>query len=340
MSFYVAFVLALLCCHGCKGSNTSDISEEYLSELLVLRNFTEQLDLLDIVYELPLELIDFQESNVYFYVYTKLSPLGTKLDYDESNRLSSVLGFSTNVPTVFIIHGWMNSYQSGVNTDIITPLLAYDNVNIISVDWSSYSFLLYTLARLNVPNVGKTVGYFIESMLSNYDYSADDIVVVGHSLGAHVAGIAGKKLNGTLGVIVGLDPAGPLFFESDTSGRLNVGDAQYVEAIHTDGSLFGVNYDVGNIDFWPNGGYVQPDCIVLLSTCSHMKSYLYFAESLSNDQFYARQCDSYSDYTGGECADNTVTLMGSLSFNTSLTGNFYLNTSSTSPYGLGNIYDS
>jgi hypothetical protein len=39
--------------------------------------------------------------------------------------------------------------------------------------------------------------------------------IAGHSLGAHIAGLAGKQLragaNGALNVIWGLDPAAPLF---------------------------------------------------------------------------------------------------------------------------------
>lgn len=46
-----------------------------------------------------------------------------------------------------------------------------------------------------------------------YNYSLSDVTLVGHSLGAHISGYAGKYTNGTLGIIVGLDPAAPLFFK-------------------------------------------------------------------------------------------------------------------------------
>ncbi|XP_076272839.1 pancreatic triacylglycerol lipase-like [Rhynchophorus ferrugineus] len=313
-----------------------DISPDVV-ELNALRTITDQINGLNTKSAIQQRILFYDNSAIYFYVYTQSSTSGTKLTYDESSLLSSVDGFSTDLRTVFIIHGWTDNYESDVNTLIRAALLTYDDVNIISVDWSSYSRLLYSLSVSSVPNVGETIGLFIESLLSYYSYSPDDIILIGHSLGAHVAGFAGKKLNGTLGVIVGLDPAGPLYFESSTS-RLNVGDAQYVQAIHTDSSLFGVNYALGNIDFWPNGGNTQPGCLLLANTCSHWRSFIFMAESIGDNQFYARECDSYDDYIGGGCASNTLALMGGLNFNTSLTGNFYLKTSSSSPYGLGNIY--
>ncbi|KAH6930734.1 hypothetical protein HPB50_017990 [Hyalomma asiaticum] len=63
--------------------------------------------------------------------------------------------------------------------------------------------------------------------------------------------------------MAGLDPAGPLF-DDDIVG-LSPGDAQFVDAIHTDaGTLYdlrlGINKSVGHVDFFPNGGNNQPQC--------------------------------------------------------------------------------
>lgn len=64
------------------------------------------------------------------------------------------------------------------------------------------------------------------------------LVVVGHSLGAHIAGMAGKKLienqRVRIGAIIGLDPAGVLFDVNETNYRLADTDADYVQVIHTD----------------------------------------------------------------------------------------------------------
>ena len=67
-----------------------------------------------------------------------------------------------------------------------------------------------------------------------------DFHIVGHSLGAHIAGYAGEKLismnreAGKLGRITALDPAQPLFQNTPEFVRLDPGDADFVDVIHTD----------------------------------------------------------------------------------------------------------
>lgn len=92
----------------------------------------------------------------------------------------------------------------------------------------------------------------------------DNLVVVGHSLGAHISGIAGKQLiangYGKIDVIVGLDPAGPLFSISKPNKRLADTDAEYVHVIHTDAGRLSLENPIGHADFYPNGGNEQPGC--------------------------------------------------------------------------------
>ncbi len=57
----------------------------------------------------------------------------------------------------------------------------------------------------------------------------------------------------------GLDPSHTDEFYplEDTAGRLDTTDAHFVDIIHTEGRF---TVPIGHIDFFPNGGLVQPGC--------------------------------------------------------------------------------
>lgn len=107
--------------------------------------------------------------------------------------------------------------------------------------------------------------------------------MVGHSLGAHVAGFAGRAvqdLTGGLQIarITGLDPAGPLYSEFwvGEDNRLNNDDAELVVAIHTDGGLAGYINPIGDIDFYPNGGVQpQPGCSITIIAAGKIEMVFY-----------------------------------------------------------------
>lgn len=92
--------------------------------------------------------------------------------------------------------------------------------------------------------------------------------LVGHSLGAHVAGHAGRNMQllsnhrYILPRISCLDPAGPNWYDDGDSYEPVVkNDALFVDVIHTDAELYGAPISTGTIDFWPNGGVgIQPGC--------------------------------------------------------------------------------
>jgi pancreatic triacylglycerol lipase len=88
------------------------------------------------------------------------------------------------------------------------------------------------------------------------------VSLIGHSLGAHISGAAGKRVqNGRINTIVGLDPAGPLFDANNPVNRLDRNDAEYVEIVHTDTASFGIAFPIGDADFYPNGGTGMPGCL-------------------------------------------------------------------------------
>lgn len=83
---------------------------------------------------------------------------------------------------------------------MILALLETVDYNIFSVDWSKPAGSWYFGARYAVTDVGEMLSRYIQEILPD---SLDNIILVGHSLGAHVAGICSKILNGKIAVIIG-----------------------------------------------------------------------------------------------------------------------------------------
>ncbi|OTF81287.1 pancreatic lipase-like protein [Euroglyphus maynei] len=117
----------------------------------------------------------------------------------------------------------------------------------------------YQQAAANCFEVGKWLGNFMEQFRLEFPNVA--IYCIGHSLGAHLMGMAGRINGGNFDRITGLDPAGPGFQDENHDKRLNNNDAIMVDVIHTDGQdvpYFGTLVPLGKIDFYPNYGWNQP----------------------------------------------------------------------------------
>lgn len=187
--------------------------------------------------------------------------------------------------------------------------------------------LCYDWAKKRVRDVGKVVAEFLDNLLANDLSKWRQLTIVGHSLGSHIAGIAGRNVkNGRVGTIVALDPAGPLFNFKDVRSRLTRKDAEYVEVIHTNGDCYGMKEAIGTADFYPNGGKRQPGCYD--DVCHHSRSIDIFVESIGNEnKFHATKCrvaiDNPSVKMGGEPGNR----------NKKVFGTFCLKTSSRRPFG-------
>ncbi|CAG2122257.1 unnamed protein product, partial [Medioppia subpectinata] len=142
----------------------------------------------------------------------------------------------------------------------------YNKYNIILVAWGKGAKISsYYLAAANTQVVGGLVAYFINRLCEIYNIKNDKFSLIGHSLGAHVMGQAGRRLyNPRVARITGLDPAGPGF--RDDARRLNRNDASLVVILHTDISEYTITEGLGqplhsgHVDFFPNGGKLQPGC--------------------------------------------------------------------------------
>ncbi|XP_076664504.1 phospholipase A1 isoform X2 [Andrena cerasifolii] len=193
--------------------------------------------------------------------------------------------------SILYIHGFMEDPESDNVRIIIKAYLDKGDVNVILVDWGEIAIdINYVYVASQVPVVGKAVAESLEKLGEAIDLNT--LHVIGHSLGAHIAGHIGRYMNITLSRITGLDPALPLFYPSTCHVRST--DAEAVVILHTDGGFYGTPIDTGTVDFYANRGVSpQPGCPIIIGgeLCSHQRSTKIFAEALKNPKaFPAHKC--------------------------------------------------
>ncbi|XP_053684193.1 lipase member H-A-like [Sabethes cyaneus] len=255
-----------------------------------------------------------------------------EVKFDEIQFLPDHHGFNTALPTKILIHGWLGSSESEVGEPLALEFLEQGDYNVLVVDWEEgASTLLYPVARYRVPKVADLVAALINNLLE-FGQTSDQIGMVGHSLGAHIAGLAGKQAKEKVAFIIGLDPASPLFRYKKYMERLSANDAQYVEVIHTNGKILGFFKNIGNADFYPNGGITQPGCGWSL-TCHHERSVHYFKESLREKNYLAKRCADVENLSS-QCSLGRAALGGSelRRANKKPSGVYYVITAATKPF--------
>ncbi|KAL5290533.1 hypothetical protein ACFFRR_010105 [Megaselia abdita] len=170
--------------------------------------------------------------------------------------------------------------------------------------------------------------------------------LVGFSLGAQMSGVIGRtiQLNGfILPRITGLEPAGPFFSQFPSKAfhkGLSSMDAAFVDSIHTDTGFYGTIYNSGHVDFFPNGGRrIQPGCSVLINIpmsldelCSHFRSWVYWIESLQENENKFLAAPMYLQYLPQY--SNRIIEMG-VNVPKSARGRYSLTTGTRSPFALG-----
>lgn len=81
-----------------------------------------------------------------------------------------------------------------------------DYYNLICVDWSLVALdTTYLAARLRCKEIGYYVADLITELVANTNLKMDSVHIIGFSMGAHIAGYAGKRLNGRISRITGTD---------------------------------------------------------------------------------------------------------------------------------------
>ena len=276
------------------------------------------------------------QKRVHFYLYTRQidsrKPQVLLLNNVAALQASD---FNPRRQTKIVTHGWMNSLKSKACTSIRDAYLKHGDYNVIVVDWSSISYRPYMWASRRVLMVSQYLSQMID-FLETQGLELSQLTIVGHSLGAHIAGLSARFAKRAVHYVVAMDPALPNFITAAAGQRVSRDDAKYVQVIHTNAGFLGYLKSVGHVDFYPNGGSKQVGCVIDLGgSCSHSLSYEYFAESInSRAGFLSARCSSYADFNMGRCKSNTA-FMGGVEPNLNVNGNYYLKTNMKAPYARG-----
>ncbi|PRD35114.1 UNVERIFIED_CONTAM: Pnlip [Trichonephila clavipes] len=237
--------------------------------------------------------------------------------------------FNKENPTKFIVHGFMDSELYGPwMLEMKDEFLMHGDYNIIVVDWSGGNKPPYYQATSNTRVVAAEISIVAQALEKHFGVKREDMHVIGHSLGSHIAGYVGERLK-TLGRITG----------------------------------FGMSHSVGHVDFFPNNGRNQPGCktdkfksfitdglnegLRRFGACNHQRSLDFMIHTINYRKIppVGYECTNWKDFLAGKCAEcgkdsSRCAIMGIRADeykehrNSSITHNMYLQTSGKSPFWL------
>ncbi|CAG9860274.1 unnamed protein product [Phyllotreta striolata] len=271
-------------------------------------------------------------------------------------------GFCNESELMIMIHDFTaNGYTGWIKHLSLSILENAIDYNLVSVDWQRGAEAPFDQAIANARLVALEINILLKELKEKMNYSLDNVHVIGHGVGAHIAGYVGA-IHSKIKKITGLDPSGPRFQGMPYNVKLNPRSAKYVQVIHTDfyhTKSQGINESLGHSDFYVNGNEEQPGCSEnstvgeltslergslnegeILPGCSHKRAFKYFIESISskNCTFQGIRCNSLDDFQNGKCASCDVQghdcrIFGLKNYlETSENNMFFLNTANHPPF--------
>lgn len=246
--------------------------------------------------------------------------------------------FKDSLNTTILVTGWTSNIN-GSNRAIDTIFNAYQargGHNFVVIDTSDFVDTLYTWSAFNTNELGEALAEGLQHLINFLP--VEKIHLIGHSLGAHIVGSAGRRFqsltNLSIPRITGLDPANPCFNEGEALSGICRGDADFVDIIHSNAKVLGKRDPIGDVDFYPNGVVsVQPGC--LDPACSHARAWELYAETVhpgNENHMLAVKCNSVLSLDTGACPGKAIPL--GYSCPRTAKGNYFLKTNSKFPFGM------
>ncbi|KNC26383.1 Vitellogenin-3 [Lucilia cuprina] len=244
--------------------------------------------------------------------------------------------FDPNKKVVILATGWTTTVNETDTIDVFAK--AYNcrgDVNFVAVDAASFVDTLYTWSAFNTEDLGMNIAEGLKQLIKIVP--VQNIHLIGHSLGAHIMGSAGRNFQLMTGMsiprITGLDPAKPCFNEGETLSGLLRGDADFIDVIHSNPGVLGKRDPMGDIDFYPGGLDPLPTgCLSVV--CAHARAWEYFAETVypgNEFNFIGARCSSLTRLREGKCPSKEVPMGYAVPFD--VKGNYFLEVNGEAPYG-------
>ncbi|XP_069683240.1 pancreatic triacylglycerol lipase-like [Periplaneta americana] len=277
--------------------------------------------------------------DIKFYLYTTEHPEPRLLDLNYPDNITSSL-FMMGSPFKLLLHGYVANYTKYPNSVLGPVYLSSGNYNVIAADYGDFvPDGCYVQAIINLPVLANCTAQLIDFLVKKMNVPLQDIHVIGFSLGAQVAGQTRNFITvGKLKRITGFEPAGPLFLQYGNKRYiLSKDDAEFVDIVHTNAGLLGQLDALGHVDFYMNGGPLQPDCQLTDIICSHRRSNLYFSESITTQTgFWGYHCSQkiYAVAFPFLCDSGYNIIMGEY-VNSSARGIYRVDTNGKSPFAIG-----
>lgn len=254
-----------------------------------------------------------QASLLQYDLYTPLNPQQRQLlrpgDVNKLKRSN----FNPKWPVRITIHGWTGKSSSCYNAAMKDAYLSRGNFNVIIMDWSRQAIdISYYRVSKQLQSIAASLAKFLRFLHDNTGMPYENVYLVGHSAGTHIAGLTGKLFNPPqrLGAIFALDPAGLTQLSLGPTERLAPTDAMYVESIHTDLKFLGNprGNELSQAAFFVNWGRGQTHCPNATATeldfaCDHFASVYYFAESVRRPKLFgALRCNTLKSVLSATCS--------------------------------------
>lgn len=154
----------------------------------------------------PISLLPDKPSDI----ETRFFLFNNKTENEEFNYRNLSSNFNSTLQTKIIIHGFIQHINKKWLHHMKDAFLKLEDMNIILIDWSKGNQFPYPQACINAMVVGAEIARLIKYLVETNNANLSMFHLIGHSLGAHVAGYAGDRIkqfmNQSIDRITGLDP--------------------------------------------------------------------------------------------------------------------------------------